>query len=311
MLKSTIRAILIRKNNRINSSRIYQILPFEYNIFIFAFLNQKCIKSNKFKKHRYLKRFRLAGGFSQKRTYVSRICSCVGERGEQGALPRSPQLPCVCVCVCSTSDDETIGAEAEKEFEEAVVEEPVIEEKTKPKRVKLTNGQRLKLIDAYRQGKTDKFYNVIPDKKKPGDFRIVKRRKPLNVPIVDNEPINMDIEPTQPLRTQSVPEIPIKEDKGEKNKINMEFYTMQNTINNSLSKEIAAVMEKCNKIERKLKEQKRADKEKRSKKQEQEIIEYEMDEEEIQPLPPVEEYCPEPAFFSPFSVRRRIDLRNF
>ena len=211
----------------------------------------------------------------------------------------------------STSDDETIGAEAEKEFEEAVVEEPVIEEKTKPKRVKLTNGQRLKLIDAYRQGKTDKFYNVIPDKKKPGDFRIVKRRKPLNVPIVDNEPINMDIEPTQPLRTQSVPEIPIREDKGEKNKINMEFYTMQNTINNSLSKEIAAVMEKCNKIERKLKEQKRADKEKRSKKQEQEIIEYEMDEEEIQPLPPVEEYCPEPAFFSPFSVRRRIDLRNF
>ena len=211
----------------------------------------------------------------------------------------------------STSDDETIGAEAEKEFEEAVVEEPVIEEKTKPKRVKLTNGQRLKLIDAYRQGKTDKFYNVIPDKKKPGDFRIVKRRKPLNVPIVDNEPINMDIEPTQPLRTQSVPEIPIKEDKGEKNKINMEFYTMQNTINNSLSKEIAAVMEKCNKIERKLKEQKRADKEKRSKKQEQEIIEYEMDEEEIQPLPPVEEYRPEPAFFSPFSVRRRIDLRNF
>ena len=211
----------------------------------------------------------------------------------------------------STSDDETIGAEAEKEFEEAVVEEPVIEEKTKPKRVKLTNGQRLKLIDAYRQGKTDKFYNVIPDKKKPGDFRIVKRRKPLNVPIVDNEPINMDIEPTQPLRTQSVPEIPIKEDKGEKNKINMEFYTMQNTINNSLSKEIAAVMEKCNKIERKLKEQKRADKEKRSKKQEQEIIEYEMDEEEIQPLPPVEEYRPEPAFFSPFSVRRRIDLCNF
>ena len=206
----------------------------------------------------------------------------------------------------STSDDENIGAEAEKEFEEAVVEE-----KTKPKRVKLTNGQRLKLIDAYRQGKTDKFYNVIPDKKKPGDFRIVKRRKPLNVPIVDNEPINMDIEPTQPIRTQSVPEIPIKEDKSEKNKINMEFYTMQNTINNSLSKEIAAVMEKCNKIERKLKEQKRADKEKRSKKQEQEIIEYEMDEEEIQPLPPVEEYRPEPAFFSPFSVRRRIDLSNF
>ena len=203
----------------------------------------------------------------------------------------------------STSDDENIGAEAEKEFE---LENEAL--KPKPRRVKLTNGQRLKLIDAYRQGKTDKFYNVIPDKKKPGDFRIVRRRKPLDVPIADNEPIDMNIQATP---TEPVPQTPIKEDKGEKNKINMEFYTMQNTINNSLSKEIAAVMEKCNKIERKLKEQKRADKEKRSKKQEQEIIEYEMDEEEIQPLPPVEEYCPEPAFFSPFSVRRRIDLRNF
>ena len=207
----------------------------------------------------------------------------------------------------STSDDETIGAEAEKEFEEAVVEE-----KTKPKRVKLTNGQRLKLIDAYRQGKTDKFYNVIPDKKKPGDFRIVKRRKPLNVPIVDNEPINMDIEPTQPLRTQSVPEIPIKEDKGEKNKINMEFYTMQNTINNSLSKEIAAVMEKCNKIERKLKEQKQMKKEKQKSKKQEIIEEYIDDDDEVYNEPMEEEpMYQQPLFFSPFSVRRRIDLRNF
>ena len=210
----------------------------------------------------------------------------------------------------STSDDEMIGAEAEKEFENEIPEENVVE-KTKPKRVKLTNGQRLKLIDAYRQGKTDKFYNVIPDKKKPGDFRIVKRRKPLNVPIVDNEPIDMNIDTHPPVQKEIIKEPVVKEEKSDKNKINMEFYTMQNTINNSLSKEIAAVMEKCNKIERKLKEQKRADKEKRSKKQEQEIMEYEMDEEEIQPLPPVEEYCPEPAFFSPFSVRRRIDLSNF
>ena len=140
---------------------------------------------------------------------------------------------------------------------------------------------------------------------------MVKRRKPLNVPIVDNEPIDMNIDTNPPVQKEIVKENVVKQEKSDKNKINMEFYTMQNTINNSLSKEIAAVMEKCNKIERKLKEQKRADKEKRSKKQEQEIIEYEMDEEEIQPLPPVEEYYPEPAFFSPFSVRRRIDLRNF
>ena len=209
----------------------------------------------------------------------------------------------------SNSDDEIIGAEAEKEFEEEIVEEKVVE-KTKPKRVKLTNGQRLKLIDAYRQGKTDKFYNVIPDKKKPGDFRIVKRRKPLNVPIVDNEPIDMNIDTNPPVQKEIVKENVVKEEKSDKNKINMEFYTMQNTINNSLSKEIAAVMEKCNKIERKLKEQKKMNKLKKESKK-QEVIEYEydegteMDEEPIDlpPLPPVS--------YSPFNVRRRIDLRNF
>ena len=209
----------------------------------------------------------------------------------------------------NSDDDELIGAEAEKEFEEEIPEEKVVE-KTKPKRVKLTNGQRLKLIDAYRQGKTDKFYNVIPDKKKPGDFRIVKRRKPLNVPIVDNEPIDMNIDTNPPVQKEIVKENVVKEEKSDKNKINMEFYTMQNTINNSLSKEIAAVMEKCNKIERKLKEQKKMNKLKKESKK-QEVIEYEydegteMDEEPIDlpPLPPVS--------YSPFNVRRRIDLRNF
>ena len=208
----------------------------------------------------------------------------------------------------NSDDDELIGAEAEKEFEEEIPEEKVVE-KTKPKQVKLTNGQRLKLIDAYRQGKTDKFYNVIPDKKKPGDFRIVKRRKPLNVPIVDNEPIDMNIDTNPPVQKEIVKENVVKEEKSDKNKINMEFYTMQNTINNSLSKEIADVMEKCNKIERKLKEQKKMNKLKKESKK-QEVIEYEydegteMDEEPIDlpPLPPVS--------YSPFNVRRRIDLRN-
>jgi hypothetical protein len=208
----------------------------------------------------------------------------------------------------STSDDEMIGAEAEKEFENEIPEENVVE-KTKPKRVKLTNGQRLKLIDAYRQGKTDKFYNVIPDKKKPGDFRIVKRRKPLNVPIVDNEPIDMNIDTNPPVQKEIIKEPVVKEEKSDKNKINMEFYTMQNTINNSLSKEIAAVMEKCNKIERKLKEQKKMNKMKKES-QKQEVIEYEYDEGTEMDEEPIE-LPPMPVSYSRFNVRRRIDLRNF
>ena len=208
----------------------------------------------------------------------------------------------------STSDDEMIGAEAEKEFENEIPEDNVVEN-TKPKRVKLTNGQRLKLIDAYRQGKTDKFYNVIPDKKKPGDFRIVKRRKPLNVPIVDNEPIDMNIDTNPPVQKEIVKEPVVKEEKSDKNKINMEFYTMQNTINNSLSKEIAAVMEKCNKIERKLKEQKKMNKMKKES-QKQEVIEYEYDEGTEMDEEPIE-LPPMPVSYSRFNVRRRIDLRNF
>ena len=89
----------------------------------------------------------------------------------------------------------------------------------------------------------------------------------------------------------------------------MEFYTMQNTINNSLSKEIAAVMEKCNKIERKLKEQKKMNKSKKES-QKQEVIEYEYDEGTEMDEEPIE-LPPMPVSYSRFNVRRRIDLRNF
>ena len=210
----------------------------------------------------------------------------------------------------STSDDETIGAEAEKEFEEAVVEEPVIEEKTKPKRVKLTNGQRLKLIDAYRQGKTDKFYNVIPDKKKPGDYRIVKRRKPLDIPVVDTNPNPDEIVMESSLSETNIPNPAVHQDKIEKNnKIKQEFFTMQNTINNSLSKEIAAVMEKCNKIEAKMKKQKAQMKQQRMQRPPVQEAEYEYEYEEE--IPEQEEQYYQPQYYSRFNARNRIDLRNF
>ena len=58
----------------------------------------------------------------------------------------------------SSSDDVMIGAEAEQEYERsleraAIAEQEMVKQetpkKTPAKRVKLTNGQRLKLIDAY------------------------------------------------------------------------------------------------------------------------------------------------------------------
>ena len=214
-----------------------------------------------------------------------------------------------------------IGAEAEQEYEQTLHEAPA-PAKSSAKRVRLTNSQRLQLIDGFRQGKTDKFYNVIPNKNKPGDYRIVKRRKPLDVPIADNnpEPINMNIEPEAP---PHAPE-PVKEEKvHKKDNFHTEFYTMQNTINNSLSKEIAAVMEKCNKIEAKMKKQKAQMKQQRLQRAppapDEYVREYDYEEE----VPEQEDNGPGaagpcvtgPEYYQPptprYNVRRRIDLRNF
>ena len=192
-----------------------------------------------------------------------------------------------------------------------------------PKRVRLTNSQRLQLIDGFRQGKTDKFYNVIPNKNKPGDYRIVRRRKPLDVPIADNTPAPVKIEPEAPPQEVVVEEKSDKKDNfgrspqahngafggasGPSGPFHTEFYTMQNTINNSLSKEIAAVMEKCNKIEAKMKKQKQKMREQRNQRQYQP---EEYAEEYIEDEPDTAE--PEYRHYTPrYSTRRRIDLRNF
>ena len=206
----------------------------------------------------------------------------------------------------TSSDDEIIGAEAEQEYEQSLPEEPV--EATKPaKRVKLTNSQRLQLIDAFRQGKTDKFYNVIPNKNKPGDYRIVRRRKPLDVPIADNTPEPVQIQP-EPPQKEKVIESPVEEKVHKKDKFHTEFYTMQSTINNSLSKEIAAVMEKCNRIEAKMKKQKQKMREQRNVQRQYQPEEYV--EEYIDDEPDAGE--PEYRYYpSRYSTRRRIDLRNF
>ena len=221
----------------------------------------------------------------------------------------------------SSSDDEIIGAEAEQEYEQEMIKQET-PKKTPAKRVKLTNGQRLKLIDAYRQGKTDKFYNVIPDKKKPGDYRIVKRRKPLDIPVVDTNPNPDEIVMESSLSETNIPNHAVQQDKIEKNnKIKQEFFTMQNTINNSLSKEIAAVMEKCNKIEAKMKKQKAQMKQQRAterssgisdpRKQRPPVQEAEYEYEYEEEIPEQEEQYYQPQYYSRFNARNRIDLRNF
>ena len=206
----------------------------------------------------------------------------------------------------SSSDDEILGAEAEQEYEQTLEEQAPVEQakvKKPKKRERLSNAERLRLIDGYRQGKTDKFFNVIPNKNKPGDYRIVRRRKPLDVPISDNTPDPIKIE-TEPPQKENVIETPVKE---KKEKFHTEFYTMQNTINNSLSKEIAAVMEKCNKIEAKMKKQKQKMKEQRN--VQRQYIPDDYVEEYVDDDEPQEE--PEYRYYPRYGARRRIDLRSF
>ena len=158
---------------------------------------------------------------------------------------------------------------------------------SKPKRIRLSTGQRMRLVEDFRKGKLDKYYSVTIDKKRPGEFRITKRRKPLDTPEIEvtAAPDNIVVPPAtttqipvvEPPKSQPTKPAP-KQDKpvSKPDKVNIEFYAMQNNINNSLTREIQAVMEKCNKIERKMKEQRAEAKSKRKAQPEPEI-EYEYE----------------------------------
>ena len=180
------------------------------------------------------------------------------------------------------------------------------------------------------KGKLDKYYSVTIDKKRPGEFRITKRRKPLDTPEIevtaapDNIAIppatttqNPVVEPPKPQQPKPAP----KQDKpvSKPEKVNIEFYAMQNNINNSLTREIQAVMEKCNKIERKMKEQRAEAKSKRKAQPEVEY-EYEYSDGEpdtaAHPLGRAAEQPPPPEPQQPqyrmFNARSRINLlRDF
>lgn len=193
--------------------------------------------------------------------------------------------------VPSLEEIDKIGEAAEQEYE---AELPALDDSTnatpsnpnaKPKRIRLSTGQRMRLVEDFRKGKLDKYYSVTIDKKRPGEFRITKRRKPLNTPEIEvtAAPDNIAVPPattiqgeiTEPTAVkQTLPTNRAKQEKPDK--VNIEFYAMQNNINNSLSREIQAVMEKCNKIEQKMKEQRAEAKSKRKSQPEpEEEYEYE------------------------------------
>ena len=234
------------------------------------------------------------------------------------------------------SSMDKVGESAEQEYEaelSASTELPSTQTTTKAKRIRLSTGQRMRLVEDFRKGKLDKYYSVTIDKKRPGEFRITKRRKPLDTPEIEVTAAPDDI-PVPPATTtqgeimepalpasrsplqaaepvKQTKTLPIKSDKPDK--VNIEFYAMQNNINNSLSREIQAVMEKCNKIERKMKEQRAEAKAKRRAKPDPEPVEYEYeysDGDEAQA--PEQIQLNQPQQYRAFNARSRINLlRDF
>ena len=236
----------------------------------------------------------------------------------------------------SLEEIDKIGEAAEQEYEAELTDDAnatLSVPGSKPKRIRLSTGQRMRLVEDFRKGKLDKYYSVTIDKKRPGEFRITKRRKPLDTPEIEvtAAPDNIAVPPAtttqndiiEPVKqqTKSAP----KQDKLIPNpeKVNIEFYAMQNNINNSLTREIQAVMEKCNKIERKMKEQRAEAKSKRKAQPAQEVeYEYEYSDGEPEQPPPPEPVQQQPqalpgglhlnSQYRMFNARSRINLlRDF
>ena len=234
------------------------------------------------------------------------------------------------------SSDSDIGNEVEQELE-------VKPRKSRTAPTRLTNMQKFELLEKYKRGKLDKYYNVIPDKKRKGEFKFVKRRVPLDLPPNydnnDNERSQMEKQPVEPEPVKSVTagEL-LKEDKP---KFPNEFFQFQANINNSLQKTLDELKNKYDALSNKFDESRKTtpkrtvtkSKPKPKSKQtkprkakqvdktnddeEYEVV-YEYVDEPQQPIqsqpvqqPPPVQPAPEPQVYVPYIRRRQIDIRDF
>ena len=151
------------------------------------------------------------------------------------------------------SSDSEIGAEVEKEFEEKAQEQ----KKSRAFSNRLTTAEKFRLLEQWKQGKVDKYYNVYPDKKKEGEFRFIKRRKPLDMPD-DNQVMSVKTSeapekvepPPAPPSTQQVLQEP-------KQQFPTEFFQFQSNVNTSLQRELESLQEKYTKLSDKLDKQRK------------------------------------------------------
>ena len=234
------------------------------------------------------------------------------------------------------SSDSDIGNEVEAELEAKP-------HKSRTAPTRLTNSQKFELLEKYKRGKLDKYYNVIPDKKRKGEFKFIKRRVPLDLPPnyddnKVNERLPVEQKPVEPARVEPVKSVTaaelLKEDKP---KFPAEFYQFQANINNSLQKTLDELQEKYNSLSNKFDEDRKAkpkrtvtkSKPKPAKpkptkprkankvdKPSEDEYEYEIeyvDETQQQQTvqPTIETPQPEAQVYVPYIRRRNIDIRDY
>ena len=231
------------------------------------------------------------------------------------------------------SSDSDIGNEVEQELE-------VKPRKSRTAPNRLTNSQKFELLEKYKRGKLDKYYNVIPDKKRKGEFKFVKRRVPLDLPPnydSDDERSSNETKPVEPVKSITPSDI-LKDDKP---KYPNEFFQFQSNINNSLQKTLDELQSKYDALSNKFDESRKAKPKRTVKKssskpkpkpakprkakvekpsdEEYEVVYEYVDEPNQQTIQsqPVQQTIqqpepePQPQIYVPYIRRKQIDIRDY
>ena len=131
---------------------------------------------------------------------------------------------------------------------------------TNIKRKNLTTGERLRIINDFKRGIPDKYYSVNPNPRKPGEFILRKRKKPIEYEIEglttmsskgDDENTLIDSIPSKtPSQLLTEPKKSMVGGGAVLNTLaGTEFFSMQSTLNANLQRELDALHEKFNKLD--------------------------------------------------------------
>lgn len=196
------------------------------------------------------------------------------------------------------------------------------------KRRNLRVAERMKLIEDYKNGITDRYYYVSPHPKKQGEYIIRKRRTPLTYDIpsekrkqadTDNTPDVLTPTPSEMLKPTPPPSTPSMASGPTPS---IEFFSMQSNLNANIQRELDALYEKYNKLDAKLRKERAAKREMSKSKSKQNApdetpkgedaeVEYEYEYVDEPPQPETPQTQPPRFPYAPYIRRQRIDIRDF